>query len=210
MRLAYALPVHVETAREAYRRYAGFYDALFGPILQPGRKAVIEALGCRPGERVLEVGVGTGLSLPMYPPWVRITGVDVSREMLQKARARVARKGLANVDALLEMDAERMTFADASFDRVVAMYVVSVVQYPERVMAELRRVCRPGGEILVVNHVRSKNPVLGAVEKGLAPLSAKLGWHPDFELDQITASGGTLLEMRSVGVLWKVLRFRNS
>ncbi len=202
--------VHVDTAREAYRRYAGFYDALFGPILQPGRRAVIEALGCRPGERVLEVGVGTGLSLPMYPAWVRITGIDVSREMLARARRRIAREGLANVEALLEMDAEQMSFPEASFDRVVAMYVVSVVQHPGRVMAELRRVCRPGGEILVVNHVRSKNPLLGAVEKGLAPLSAKLGWHPDFELAHITAAGGTLLEMSTVGLLWKVLRLRNA
>ncbi len=210
MLLAYASPVHIEAAREAYRRYAGFYDALFGPILQPGRRAVIQALGCRPGERVLEVGVGTGLSLPMYPAWVRITGIDISREMLAKARARVAREGLANVDALVEMDAEHMSFGDGGFDRVVAMYVVSVVQHPEQVMAELRRVCRPGGEILVVNHVRSKNPLLGAVEKGLAPLSSKLGWHPDFELDRIRAAGGTLLEMSTVGVLWKVLRFRNA
>lgn len=202
--------MHVDTAREAYRRYAGFYDALFGPILQPGRRAVIEALGCRPGERVLEVGVGTGLSLPMYPAWVRITGIDVSRDMLARARERVARRGLANVEALLDMDAEQMSFADASFDRVVAMYVVSVVQDPGRVMAELRRVCRPGGEILVVNHVRSKNPLLGAVEKGLAPLSEKLGWHPDFELAQITAAGGTLLEISTVGLLWKVLRLRNA
>jgi phosphatidylethanolamine/phosphatidyl-N-methylethanolamine N-methyltransferase len=210
MRFAYALPVHIDVARQAYRRYAGFYDALFGPILQPGRRAVIDALGCRPGERILEVGVGTGLSLPMYPAWVTLTGVDVSREMLEKARQRVARRGLSNVEALLEMDAEHMTFADGAFDRVVAMYVVSVVQHPERVMAELRRVCRPGGEILVVNHVRSENPLLGAVEKGLAPLSAKLGWHPDFELARILAAGGTLLEMSSVGLLWKVLRFRNA
>lgn len=210
MRLACAPGVRIEHARQAYRRYAGVYDALFGPILQPGRRAVIEALGCRPGERVLEVGVGTGLSLPMYPPFVRITGIDISREMLRKARERVARQGLANVRGLVEMDAERMSFGDASFDRVAAMYVVSVVQHPERVMAELRRVCRPGGEILVVNHVRSSNPLLGAVEKGLAPLSSKLGWHPDFELGRIRAAGGTLLEMRTVGVLWKVLRFRNS
>jgi phosphatidylethanolamine/phosphatidyl-N-methylethanolamine N-methyltransferase len=210
MRFAYALPVHIDVARQAYRRYAGFYDALFGPILQPGRRAVIDALGCRPGERILEVGVGTGLSLPMYPAWVTLTGVDISREMLEKARQRVARRGLSNVEALLEMDAEHMTFADGAFDRVVAMYVVSVVQHPERVMAELRRVCRPGGEILVVNHVRSENPLLGAVEKGLAPLSAKLGWHPDFELARILAAGGTLLEMSSVGLLWKVLRFRNA
>ena len=202
--------MHIDAARQAYRRYAGFYDALFGPILQPGRRAVIDALGCRPGERVLEVGVGTGLSLPMYPAWVQLTGIDVSHEMLDKARQRVARRRLANVQALLEMDAEHMSFADASFDRVVAMYVVSVVQHPERVMAELRRVCRPGGEILVVNHVRSQNPLLGAVEKGLAPLSAKLGWHPDFELANITAAGGTLLEMSTVAVLWKVLRLRNA
>lgn len=202
--------MHIDAARQAYRRYAGFYDALFGPILQPGRRAVIDALGCRPGEHVLEVGVGTGLSLPMYPGWVKLTGIDVSREMLDQARRRVARRQLANVQALLEMDAEHMSFADGSFDRVVAMYVVSVVQHPERVMAELRRVCRPGGEILVVNHVRSGNPLLGAVEKGLAPLSAKLGWHPDFELAKITAAGGTLLEMSTVAVLWKVLRLRNA
>jgi phosphatidylethanolamine/phosphatidyl-N-methylethanolamine N-methyltransferase len=202
--------VHIDAARQAYRRYAGFYDALFGPILQPGRRAVIDALGCRPGEHVLEVGVGTGLSLPMYPGWVKLTGIDVSQEMLEKARRRVARRQLTNVQALLEMDAEHMSFADGSFDRVVAMYVVSVVQHPERVMAELRRVCRPGGEILVVNHVRSGNPLLGAVEKGLAPLSAKLGWHPDFELAKITAAGGTLLEMSTVAVLWKVLRLRNA
>lgn len=202
--------MHIEVAREAYRRYAGFYDALFGPILQPGRKAVLRSLQCRPGERILEVGVGTGLSLPMYPSFVRITGIDISREMLEKARQRVAREGLTNVDELLDMDAEHLTFGDGSFDRVVAMYVVSVVQHPERVMAELRRVCRPGGEILVVNHVRSSNPILGAIEKSLAPLSAKLGWHPDFELEKIMAFGGTLLEMRTVGLLWKVLRFRNA
>lgn len=202
--------MHIDAAREAYRRYAGVYDALFGPILQPGRRAVIEALGCKPGERVLEVGVGTGLSLPMYPPWVRITGIDVSREMLARARRRVEREGLENVEGLLEMDAEHMSFPDGSFDRVVAMYVVSVVQHPERVMAELRRVCRPGGEILVVNHVRSANPFLGAIEKGLAPLSSKLGWHPDFELRHLTTAGCTLLEMSTVALLWKVLRLRNA
>jgi phosphatidylethanolamine/phosphatidyl-N-methylethanolamine N-methyltransferase len=130
--------------------------------------------------------------------------------MLDKARSRVARRKLQNVEALLEMDAERMSFADGSFDRVVAMYVVSVVQHPERVMAELRRVCRPGGEILVVNHVRSANPLLGAIEKGLEPLSSKLGWHPDFDLRHLTTAGCTLLEMSTVALLWKVLRLRNA
>lgn len=202
--------MHLEAAQAAYRRYAGVYDALFGPVLQPGRKVVIEKLDLRPGERVLEVGVGTGLSLPMYPADARITGVDASREMLEKARLRVAASNITNVEALLEMDAQAMTFAGASFDKVVAMYVVSVVERPGQLMRELRRVCRPGGEIFIVNHVRSDNPLLGAVEKGLAPFSAKLGWHPDFKLEEITAAGGTLLEVSKVGLLWKVFRFRNS
>jgi len=145
--------MHIQTVKAAYRRYARVYDALFGPVLQPGRKAVVKALGCRPGERVLEVGVGTGLSLPLYPPHTRVTGIDVSTEMLDKARARVENRRLANVEALLEMNAEEMTFPDASFDKVVAMYVVSVVERPARLLEELHRVCRPQGEIFIVNHL---------------------------------------------------------
>ena len=202
--------MQLEAAQAAYRRYAGIYDAVFGPALQTGRKVVLDKLGLRPGERLLEVGVGTGLSLPMYPPYVRITGVDASREMLDKARLRVAAGHITNVEALLEMDAQAMAFADASFDKVVAMYVVSVVERPAQLMRELRRVCRPGGEIFIVNHVRSANPVLGAVESALAPFSAKIGWHPDFKLEEITAAGGTLLEVSPAGLLWKVFRFRNA
>lgn len=202
--------MQLEAAQAAYRRYAGIYDAVFGPALQTGRKVVLDKLGLRPGERLLEVGVGTGLSLPMYPPYVRITGVDASREMLDKARLRVAAGHITNVEALLEMDAQAMAFADASFDKVVAMYVVSVVERPAQLMRELRRVCRPGGEIFIVNHVRSANPVLGAVESALAPFSAKIGWHPDFKLEEITAAGGTLLEVSPAGLLWKLFRFRNA
>jgi phosphatidylethanolamine/phosphatidyl-N-methylethanolamine N-methyltransferase len=202
--------MQVQAAQAAYRRYAGVYDALFGPVLQPGRKAVIAALGCRPGERVLEVGVGTGLSLPMYPPYVKLTGLDVSREMLEKARQRVERRGLRNVETLVEMDAESTSFPAGSFDKVVAMYVISVVQRPARLMEELRRVCRPGGEIFLISHVRSENPLLGALEKGLAPFSSKLGWHPDFDLREIEGVGGTVLEISTVGLLWKVVRLRNA
>src|ERR1700682_1027723 len=170
--------MQIESVKAAYRRYAGIYDTVFGPVLQPGRKAVVDALRCKPGDRVLEVGVGTGLSLPLYPRDVRVTGIDVSREMLEKARARVAKRGLANVDALLEMDAEAMVLPDASFDKVVAMYVVSVVERPAKLLEELHRVCRPDGEIFLVNHVRSDNPLIGAVEKSLARFSDKLGFHP--------------------------------
>lgn len=201
--------MHAQAVKEAYRRYAPVYDTIFGPVLQPGRNVVMRALACKPGERVLEVGVGTGLSLPMYPAGVRITGIDVSREMLDKARARVERRGLTNVEALLEMNAETMAFPDGSFDRVVAMYVVSVVDRPARVLHELQRVCKPGGEIFIVNHVRSSNPVIGALEKSLAGFSSKLGFHPDFELKQMVNGSARLEEIATVNFLWKVLRLRN-
>ena len=201
--------MQIESVKAAYRRYAAVYDAVFGPVLQAGRKAVVQALALRPGDRVLEVGVGTGLSLPLYPRDVRITGIDVSREMLEKARRRVARRRLGHVDALLEMDAERMTFPDATFDKVVAMYVVSVVERPAKLLEELHRVCRPHGEIYLVNHVRSDNRFIAAVEKGLARFSDKLGFHPDFELRDMVGDEGELTELSRINFFWKVMRLRN-
>ena len=201
--------MQIESVKAAYRRYANVYDAVFGPVLQPGRKAVVQALGLRPGDRVLEVGVGTGLSLPLYPRDVRITGIDVSREMLEKARRRVAKRKLSHVEALLEMDAERMSFPDASFDKIVAMYVVSVVERPDKLLEELHRVCRPHGEIYLVNHVRSDNRFIAAVEKGLARFSDKLGFHPDFELRDMVGNAGELTELSRINFFWKVMRVKN-
>jgi len=201
--------MHLDSVKAAYRRYARIYDTLFGPVLQPGRRAVIGALGLKPGDRVLEVGVGTGLSLPLYPQDVTVTGIDVSVPMLQKARQRTAQLELENVDALLEMDAQAMSFGDASFDKVVAMYVVSVVEDPARLLEELHRVCRPDGEIFIVNHVRSEHPLLGAFEKGLSRFSDKLGWHPDFELRQILDGSHEVADLGRVNFLWKVIRLRN-
>ena len=126
--------MQIESVKAAYRRYAAVYDAVFGPVLQPGRKAVVQALKLRPGERVLEVGVGTGLSLPLYPRDVKITGIDVSREMLEKARRRVARRRLANIEALLEMDAERMSFAEVSESPLAN----SVTSCPRRTSSSVR------------------------------------------------------------------------
>jgi phosphatidylethanolamine/phosphatidyl-N-methylethanolamine N-methyltransferase len=201
--------MQIEAVKAAYRRYAKVYDALFGPVLQPGRKAVLEALECRPGERVLEVGVGTGLSLPLYPPFVRVTGVDLSREMLDKARMRVRRRELSNVEGLHEMDAQAMDFPDASFDKIVAMYVVSVVQEPARLLGELHRVCKPNGEIFIVNHVRSANPLVGALERGLARFSDQLGFHPDFELHSLVNGSARVEHISNVNFFWKVMRVRN-
>jgi len=200
--------MQIETVKEAYRRYAGFYDAIFGPVLHAGRKTVVETLACKPGERVLEVGVGTGLSLPLYPASVKVTGIDLSREMLDKARARVARRGLANVEALLEMDAEAMAFPDASFDKVVAMYVISAVPHPGRLLEELHRVCKPDGEILLVNHVSSENRLVKVIEKGLARFSDKIGFRPDFEMRGLVTDHD-VVQLARVNVFWKVMRLRN-
>jgi phosphatidylethanolamine/phosphatidyl-N-methylethanolamine N-methyltransferase len=195
--------MQIEAVKAAYRRYSSIYDAVFGPVLQPGRKAVLDALGLRPGERVLEVGVGTGLSLPLYPPSVTLTGIDLSSEMLQKARARA--RSLPNVEALLEMNAESMSFPDRSFDKVVAMYVISVVENPQRLLDELHRVCKPDGEIFLVNHFHSENPLIRAFERGLARFSDKIGFHADFELP----AGQDLAHVSRVNYFWKVMRLRN-
>ncbi|HEX5768566.1 MAG TPA: methyltransferase domain-containing protein [Burkholderiales bacterium] len=200
--------MHIEAVKAAYRRYARIYDVVFGAVLQPGRRAVLEALNLSPGDRVLEVGVGTGISLPLYPRDVRITGIDVSREMLEKARARVARARLTNVDALLEMDAEAMAFPDASFNKVVAMYVVSVVPRPAKLLEELHRVCRPDGEIFIVNHFQSENPIIGRVERALAGFSSQIGFNPDLDLRELVpaAQNG---EVSRVNFFWRMVRLRN-
>lgn len=175
-----------DAVRAAYRRWAGFYDAVFGGISASGRRRAVEAVNGLPGNRVLEVGVGTGLALPLYAPDKRITGIDLSVEMLDRARRRVERAGLAQVDTLAEMDAEATSFADGSFDIAVAMFVASVVPNPRRLMAEMRRVVRPGGWVLFVNHFLAEGGSRLVAERALAPASRALGWHPDFAM-------GTLL-----------------
>ncbi len=205
--------MEIEAIRAAYRRYARIYDAVFGPILHPGRKQIIDALNCRPGETILEVGVGTGLSLPLYPGNVKVTGIDISTEMLEKARARVDEGGLSQVQAVLEMDAEDLRFPDSNFDKVVAMYVVSVVSDPSRVVEEMRRVCKPGGEIFIVNHFRARNPVIRLLEGLLSPLAKLVGFHPDLALeDLLEKTRLDVVDIRSTNLFgyWKVLRCRSS
>lgn len=174
-----------DAVRAAYRRWAGVYDAVFGGISAFGRRRAVAAVNRLPGTRVLEVGVGTGLALPHYSSGKRITGIDLSSDMLARARERVRRDRLTNVDSLLEMDAEDTRFADASFDIAVAMFVASVVPHPRRLLAELKRVVKPGGHILFVNHFLAPNGVRGAIERGMARASHSLGWHPDFAMEAL-------------------------
>ena len=182
----------IAAIEQAYRRYArfNFYYVCFGAVFQPGRRAIVDRMECSPGERILEVGVGTGLSLPLYPQNVRVVGIDISRDMLDQARDRLTRGGRQSAAELMVMDAENMAFEDNSFDKVVAMYVASVVPDPARLVDEMRRVCKPGGQIFIVNHFHSRNPLLRRVERLLAPLSKQLGFRPDFSLDRFLGQTG--------------------
>ena len=196
--------------RSAYRRWAPVYDTTFGVVAAEGRKHAVEIINARSG-RVLEVGVGTGLSLPAYNRSLEIVGIDLSPEMLRKARERVATEGLANVTGLHEMDAGDLKFPDAAFDTVAAMYVMTVVPEPEKVMRELARVCRPGGEVLIVNHFSTEEGMRGWVERRMAPFADKLGWRPVFDVERVMVCGDLeLIERRGLRPLglFTMMRFR--
>jgi phosphatidylethanolamine/phosphatidyl-N-methylethanolamine N-methyltransferase len=168
--------------RAAYRRWAAVYDTVFGGISAPARRRAAAAVNALPGERVLEVGVGTGLALPLYDPRWRITGIDLSAEMLLRARKRVVADGLRNVEALLEADAEATGLPGCSFDVAVAMFVASVVPKPRRLVTEMRRLVRPGGWLLFANHFAAERGPRWWAERALGPASHALGWHPDFPI----------------------------
>jgi phosphatidylethanolamine/phosphatidyl-N-methylethanolamine N-methyltransferase len=169
-----------------YDKLAKVYDLIFGPTLHPGRIQAIQHMNIQPGERVLEVGVGTGINLSLYPKQAMVTGIDFSSSMLEKARERAARKGLRNL-RLLQMDAADLKFADDSFDIVYAPYLISVVPDPVKVAQEMRRVCRPGGRIIFLNHFLSPNPVLSRLERLISPLTIHIGFKSDLDLPAFLA-----------------------
>lgn len=169
------------TVKRAYAILTPVYDILFNKIFHSGRVAAVNLLEIKPGDRVLEVGVGTGLNLPLYPRDCSVTGIDISVEMLQKARARAKELGLRNV-TLSVMDASNLEYPDGSFDHVLATYVISAVPDPVKTLVEMRRVLRPDGHLVILNHFRSENPVLGAVEWALAPVCTRIGFKTDLKL----------------------------
>jgi phosphatidylethanolamine/phosphatidyl-N-methylethanolamine N-methyltransferase len=180
-----AAALDADAVRAAYRRWASIYDTVFGGVSSFGRRRAAAAANRLPGHQVLEVGVGTGLALPIYAPGKRITGIDLSSEMLTLARKRVVDEDLSNVDALLEMDAEATDFEDGAFDIAVAMFVASVVPNPRLLLAEMRRVVRPGGHILFVNHFAATKGPRWWIERAMGPASRALGWHPDFATEAL-------------------------
>ncbi len=164
---------------DAYARWAPIYDAVFAAVMHPGRRAAAATIN-RIGGRVLDVGIGTGLELAMFDRSVRLTGVDLCEPMLRIARERVRRLGLSNVEDLRVMDAMDLSFETASFDAVVAPYVLTVVPDPERTLDEMARVVRPGGSIVLVNHIGAERGSIAAIEAWLGQRSAQLGWRPQF------------------------------
>ena len=158
-----------------YYEFSHLYDVFFGRVFYPRIVRVIRSLGIEPGARVLELGVGTGLSLDAYPQHCQVTGIDLAPEMLERAQDRVNRNGWRHV-TLQQGDAQNLTFADDAFDYVMAFHVVSVVPDPQRMMAEAQRVNRPGGLLTIINHFRSRQPAVARVQRGIDPVTRRLGW----------------------------------
>ena len=173
-----------DTVAKAYARWAPVYDLVFGAVFERGRKASIAAAE-RVGGHILEVGVGTGLSLPDYAWSNRLVGVDLSAPMLRKAKTRVADHRRTNIDCLAVMDAQHLGFQDAVFDVVVAQYVITAVPDPEATLDEFARVIKPGGEIILVNHLGAETGWRAAFEGWFAPLARRLGWRTEFRWERL-------------------------
>jgi phosphatidylethanolamine/phosphatidyl-N-methylethanolamine N-methyltransferase len=203
--------MQVEAIQKSYRRWAPVYDLTFGRITQGGRLLAAEHVNAQGGS-VLEVGIGTGLALHFYGSHVRVTGIDVSAEMLREAEAKAQKRGLKNLAGLHQMDARQLAFPDAGFDHVAAMHVMSVVPEPERVLDEMARVTRPGGSVMIANHFAGRAAEGWAIAERLAaPLANLLGWHSDFAIDRVLGHPKLRLEesrqVRPFGLM-TFLRFR--
>src|SRR5271154_2804147 len=202
-----------QTITKAYARWAPVYDLVFGAVFERGRHAAIAAAE-RVGGRILEVGVGTGISLPQYSRDCRLFGVDISAPMLRKAQERVEEFGLSNVEGLKVMDAEHLDFTDDSFDVVVAQYVITTVPNPEATLDEFARVLKPGGEIVLVSRVGAEAGLRRTLEKWFAPAARKLGWRTEFSFERYTnwakaTAGMRLVERRAMPPLghFSLIRF---
>ncbi|RAI40697.1 class I SAM-dependent methyltransferase [Rhodoplanes roseus] len=199
---------------KAYARWAPVYDLVFGQVFERGRKAAIAAVEATGGGRILEVGVGTGISLPDYRRTNRLFGVDISEPMLRKAQERVVAQRLDNVEVLSVMDATKLAFPDGWFDVVVAQYVITAVPDPEGTLDEFLRVVKPGGEIILVNHIGAETGPRKIFEAAFAPLARKLGWRPEFPWQRLRtwvdrAAGVHFIERRPMPPLghFSLIRF---
>jgi len=190
-----------------YEKLASVYDYSFGPTLHAGRLQALQRMAIAGADRILEVGVGTGINLALYPRDCSITGIDLSDSMLEKAYERIAKNGLRHV-RVLQMDASALTFPDDSFDIVYAPYLVSVVPDPIQVAREMRRVCRPGGRIVILNHFRSANPIVSWAERLISPLTVHIGFKSDLDLPAFLAQAGlkpVSIEKVNIPRIWSLV-----
>ena len=186
-----------QTITKAYARWAPVYDLVFGAVFERGRHAAIAAAE-RVGGRILEVGVGTGISLPHYSRGLKICGVDISEPMLRKAQERVDEFGLGNVEGLWVMDAEQLSFPDASFDVVVAQYVITTVPNPEATLDEFARVLKPGGEIILVSRIGAEAGLRRSLEHWFQPAARKLGWRTEFSFERYSRWAAQTADMHLI------------
>jgi phosphatidylethanolamine/phosphatidyl-N-methylethanolamine N-methyltransferase len=177
-----------------YSDFAGLYDHVFTRVFSKRIHEVVRRLGIRPGARVLEVGIGTGLSLDAYPRHCHVVGIDLSMEMLDHARGKMSPLRHGHIE-LRQMDALHMDFPDDSFDFVTAFHVVTVVPNPQRLVEEMARVCKPDGQVVIINHFSSPRKVIRKVVNLVDPLTRRLGWSTRLSLDD--AINGTPLSLES-------------
>lgn len=198
---------------KAYQRYANIYDLTFGKIFHSGRVIAVDLLSPQRDELILEVGVGTGLTLPFFPEDCHITGIDLSEHMLEKARLYIKSHEKKNVE-VMKMDAMHMDFPENRFDSVIAAYVISVVPDPVKVLKEMSRVCKRGGRIVFINHFRCDNRIIAALEGIVSPLSRYLGFKTNLELDPILEKLPEFSVEKIEGVnlfnYWKVVEVINN
>ena len=183
----------VEKVAKVYSAYSGFYDLLFGKIFHDSRAAAIDLLDLNAGGRVLEVGVGTGLSLPLYPRNCSVIGIDLTGPMLKKGVKKIKKLRLDHV-SLQQMDATHLAFGNDRFDAVLAAYVMSTVPNPKGVLAEMIRVCRPGGKIVLLNHFSNGNRLISRFEKTISPLCKRIGFRSDLSLEYLLEESGLAVE----------------
>ncbi len=194
-----------------YTAYSRFYDVIFGKVFHDSRVAALRFLDIKSGNRILEVGVGTGLGLPHYPHNCRVVGIDLTGPMLEKGRERIEKLQLSHIE-LQQMDATQMAFPDNSFDSVMAAYVMTAVPTPHKVLAEMCRVCRPGGKVVLLNHFQNTHPLISRIEHRISPFCSRIGFRTDLTVEDLLEGSPLVIEQRlRVKPLrfWKIIQCIN-
>lgn len=196
-----------EDIKRIYAGYSNIYDFIFKNFFHPRHKHVIEQMNIRPDDKILDVGVGTGLALPLYPDYCHVTGIDLSAEMLKKAHKKVKKHYLNNV-TLKQMDAMNLQFKNNTFDQVIATFVISVVPDPVKVISEMKRVCKKNCNLIIINHFQSNNKFMAKIEDMVNPICRKIGWRTDVDLDYLISESNLLVNSKykmNKFDLWKVV-----